>query len=731
MTVAISTSQTIETLQASNTSVISQDGDSELYFYYTTDNISINNGGTLSVDDSVLGFSSAASAALITINSGGQLDIGSSFSAGSETIYKSLRALVKMPYKGNHFQDTAAGILANSGSIVNLYGARFFARAPIVVKSGSDFDIQGCEIEAELLPNGNEPQLRISSSSFSINGLTLIKMPLVYLANFSVANLEIINCNTSVGAIAISTAAPSGTFVIEGYKGRNNSVDINVATSNAFSAPNIAKIVSPQQPQDEISVTYQSGNLGDINSSGIIEFWRKINQSTADSSIATRYLRDTDNSNRNSTSRGGLGNYLADRTYTDASSSGTFPERELLGGVYSKPNTTPAAIPTFDVRFPVTGGITGYGYFDFSLSLSDADVTETLTRTLNPFVDTATYPRATAAAITGVTFSAGTITVSESKTWPEFAHKLEHEVTLVDYSYRWDTARYWSFSTNTSGLVDADLVFSGTADIDGSGTIDMAANSTVTLGSKSSYSVSLTVPATGTINIIAGTYDLTAFTFASGSTLNLDSGTATVTVASDPGIVTTGAGTINIVSPTVAVTISPLVSGSRLKIYDTGTTTLVDGVNSSGTSFSFSTGTASQGYDIYIVNPGRKSVFINNYIYPSSSATLPVEQTADINYSATAGAYDITLDGSGIGVSADLWLDTANVEIQLATGNNLSQPTGISLQNLYSFIIESRYANDELMPYHDPVVAISATAGEFELRRGWHLKDNTTREPAS
>ena len=187
-------------------------------------------------------------------------------------------------------------------------------------------------------------------------------------------------------------------------------------------------------------------------------------------------------------------------------------------------------------------------------------------------------------------------------------------------------------------------------------------------------------------------------------------------------------GSLTFIEPSVAVTISPLVSGSRLKIYDTGTTTLVDGVNSSGTSFSFSTGTAGQGYDIYIVNPGQKSVFIKNYIYPSSSATLPVEQTADINYSATAGAYDITLDGSGIGVSADLWLDTANVEIQLATGNNLSQPTGISLQNLYSFIIESRHSNDGLMPYHDPVVAISATAGEFELRRGWHLKDNTTRD---
>ena len=206
-------------------------------------------------------------------------------------------------------------------------------------------------------------------------------------------------------------------------------------------------------------------------------------------------------------------------------------------------------------------------------------------------------------------------------------------------------------------------------------------------------------------------------------------GTGTLTAQATQSLNTyaTNSGIINIVAPTVAVTISPLISGSRLKIYDTGTTTLVDGVNSSGTSFSFSTGTASQGYDIYIVNPGQKSVFINNYIYPSSSATLPVEQTADINYSATAGAYDITLDGSGIGVSADLWLDTANVEIQLATGNNLSQPTGISLQNLYSFIIESRYSNDELIPYHDPVVAISATAGEFELRRGWHLKDNTTR----
>jgi hypothetical protein len=187
--------------------------------------------------------------------------------------------------------------------------------------------------------------------------------------------------------------------------------------------------------------------------------------------------------------------------------------------------------------------------------------------------------------------------------------------------------------------------------------------------------------------------------------------------------------TVNIIAPSASVTISGLVSGSRLKIYDTGTTDLVDGVNSSGTSFSFETGTATQGYDIYIVKPGYESVLIQNYIYPSGAATLPVFQVEDINYSDTSTDYDLdTSGGSGLGTTTDLWLDTANLEIQLATGNNLLSTTGMPLQDLYSKIIESRYANDSLMPYHDPIVCVNADAGVYELRRGWTLKNSTTRD---
>lgn len=209
-------------------------------------------------------------------------------------------------------------------------------------------------------------------------------------------------------------------------------------------------------------------------------------------------------------------------------------------------------------------------------------------------------------------------------------------------------------------------------------------------------------------------------------------GTVTITVDAVTNLVladvTSEGATVNVVAPSVGVTISPLLATSRLKIYDTGTTTLIDGVNSSGISFAFESGVVSQGYDIYIVLPGRESIFIENYIFPASSTTLPVEQISDINYFATSGYAIDSSGGAGLGATTDFWPDTGNKEIQLATGVNLSQPTGIPLQDLYSLFVEARYADDALMPYHDPVVAISATAGEFELRRGWSLKDNTTRD---
>ncbi len=238
-------------------------------------------------------------------------------------------------------------------------------------------------------------------------------------------------------------------------------------------------------------------------------------------------------------------------------------------------------------------------------------------------------------------------------------------------------------------------------------------------------------------------FDATAITFSvnpgiSKFRTNVPSG-ETITILSTAGITLSdvtelGLGTTVVSAPVVSVTIPTLVAGSNLKIYDVftdpSTAVLVDGVDSSGSSFVWTTGIAGNQYSIHIVNPGFEDIRIASFEYPSSSASLPIEQVVDINYLSTASAYDLTLTGAGLGTTTDIWLDGSGsaLEIGMATGNNLSQPSGIPFQLLYSFIIESRHTNNLLMRFHTPIVCINAVSGQFELRRGTIFKDATTRD---
>jgi hypothetical protein len=102
----------------------------------------------------------------------------------------------------------------------------------------------------------------------------------------------------------------------------------------------------------------------------------------------------------------------------------------------------------------------------------------------------------------------------------------------------------------------------------------------------------------------------------------------------------------------------------------------------------------------------------------------------DPAYQDTAGAFDFDGDdGNDLGDTSDIWIDIstpAAVRVQLATGNNLTLATGITWQQLYSAIIEERYSNNDLMPFNGIVTAESVTAGEFSMRRGAELADETS-----
>jgi hypothetical protein len=270
-------------------------------------------------------------------------------------------------------------------------------------------------------------------------------------------------------------------------------------------------------------------------------------------------------------------------------------------------------------------------------------------------------------------------------------------------------------------------------------TLTLGANRTLTLGNYSAYASSdWSIPATATINVDAcpSTLDLSNWAFADGASFEItDGGSTTITVSSsalatqlDADKVETS-GSITFSAPVLTVTI-PVQSGSRIYIYEADTTTVNASTDSSGTSFAWTQGTPGDDYDIYIIKPGTESQRILAYTYPSASATLTVQQPTDENYSATSGLdIDDTASGTAIGSTADVWLDPDNGAFYLDTGVNLSQPTGITGQQLYSLFVEARFSSTRagVIQAHRGIFAVDIDAGKL-LLNGLAFGDNTTRD---
>lgn len=140
-------------------------------------------------------------------------------------------------------------------------------------------------------------------------------------------------------------------------------------------------------------------------------------------------------------------------------------------------------------------------------------------------------------------------------------------------------------------------------------TIALGENQTLTLAVAETYTGNWQIPATGTVELVAGTYDLSAFTFTAGATLNLSSGTATVTVLSDPGIVTTGAGTINIVEPQPVLTITNFPDNSTVTLSQLGFTLIT--LNNTDSPFTYQTlANQANEYQVKVEASGFEDYFV-------------------------------------------------------------------------------------------------------------------------
>jgi hypothetical protein len=543
---------------------------------------------------------------------------------------------------------------------------------------------------------------------------------------------EVFNSEQAVSWYFLS----SGSAVIRALKARNISENFaRVLTFNSGSTVNTI---------DFVDADY------DFSAPVFIALDAGINQTITNKKGFWRFSLEVKAEFNGSASGGGrfyLSNAQSEEFYNDVSSDGSYPTQNLILREYDL-NTTVIGVINIDfddasrstLRAPYTGSFREYGYqfldqtfsaiepqiftwfkqVNSSLTAVDASTALAVTNptTANEIYD---HSQATYAESGNIQY-AEKITTNDGVTLTfDLDVTLNASATSETYDFANDAVEYANVTNGT---------FS---------TLTLGANRTLTLGNYSAYASSdWSIPATATINVDAcpSTVDLSNWTFANGATFEItDGGSVTITVASsslasqlDADKVETS-GSITFSAPTLTVTI-PVESGSRIYIYEADTTTVNASTDSSGTSFAWTQGTPGDDYDIYIIKPGTESQRILAYTYPSASATLTVQQPTDDNYSATSSLdIDDTASGTAIGSTADFWLDPDNGAFYLDTGVNLSQPTGITGQQLYSLFVEARFSSTRagVIQAHRGIFAVDIDAGKLILN-GLAFGDNTTRD---
>lgn len=116
---------------------------------------------------------------------------------------------------------------------------------------------------------------------------------------------------------------------------------------------------------------------------------------------------------------------------------------------------------------------------------------------------------------------------------------------------------------------------------------------------------------------------------------NSSSGDVTISAINGSNVSTyinTGGGSVSISNP-ITLTLSGLVEDSEVRIFSHGTTTELDGVENSDTTFQYNYNYAAGTYvDIVVHNVDYIYYRINNYLLQSSSTNLPIQQQFDRVY---------------------------------------------------------------------------------------------------
>jgi hypothetical protein len=211
-----------------------------------------------------------------------------------------------------------------------------------------------------------------------------------------------------------------------------------------------------------------------------------------------------------------------------------------------------------------------------------------------------------------------------------------------------------------------------------------------------------------------GTYSFGGSTFQAGVTVDtINDSTATFQVGA--GVVVTNNDPTNITveqTPTqYGITFENLVAGSSVRVFQTGTQTLEDNNESTGTSWTWSEETTgSITVDYTIQQPGYRPIRVTGVQLTAAETggviTVQVQQVLDRSYVASSGLT--------FGTTAIVDANNKEVEVSAAT----------TVQNWYSFMIESWI--DETALYNVAFPFDTNGPNSFTLTDGWEWGDGAT-----
>jgi len=108
--------------------------------------------------------------------------------------------------------------------------------------------------------------------------------------------------------------------------------------------------------------------------------------------------------------------------------------------------------------------------------------------------------------------------------------------------------------------------------------------------------------------------------------------TLNITGGGTSPIIRNGLGATTTVVATLTLTLSDIVANSEVRVYTAGTTTELDGIESSSTSFGFDFENGDPNVDIRIFHIDYLPVKLSNFTLPTVDASIPIQQIFDRNY---------------------------------------------------------------------------------------------------